>query len=351
MNQHNNNQLNLSTKRAQAIVSMGLIKRTGNCFEVGTASIKNKSTTYQVWRNALNQVCCTCPTFTQASAANPSFRCEHILAVKLSLTLSASNTTTSTTTSQPSDSDKDHKNAMPHIPQSPAPNPSNHQPEEKIIHPQPTNHHQSPIQIPTTFREVAKQSSVPILIESLKQPKEQATHLEVMEWHTMADHLDQAAPDWSFTVRTITPIGQWVAVTAAITIGGTTREGIGTGLADSETGIKKAEHEALKQAAIKFSFVRDIYPSTATTHITQTASSPTKPHDPLAKTLDTLVTPKQLAAIRTLAQAQGLQAEQECQTIYGCQLEELSRQAAATLIDQFKSRPGAEPQSQWRRTG
>jgi len=43
------------------------------------------------------------------------------------------------------------------------------------------------------------------------------------------------------------------------TISGVTREGVGTGLADSETGIKKAEHDALKRAAVKFGVVRDCY--------------------------------------------------------------------------------------------
>ena len=37
-----------------------------------------------------------------------------------------------------------------------------------------------------------------------------------------------------------------------------TREGIGTGPSDCEMGIKKAEHDALKRAAVKFGIAREL---------------------------------------------------------------------------------------------
>src|ERR671926_792013 len=83
--------------------------------------------------------------------------------------------------------------------------------------------------------------------------------VEYVEWHTVADILDRIAPTWSHAVRGIVQIGEMVAVTAAITIDGVTREGVGTGNADNETGIKKAEHDALKRAAIKFGIARELY--------------------------------------------------------------------------------------------
>ena len=51
----------------------------------------------------------------------------------------------------------------------------------------------------------------------------------------------------------------WSPSPVAITIDGVTREGVGTGTADNETGIKKAEHDALKRAAIKFGIARELY--------------------------------------------------------------------------------------------
>ena len=83
--------------------------------------------------------------------------------------------------------------------------------------------------------------------------------VEYVEWHTVADILDTTAPDWGHSVKDIRTIGETAIVTVAITIGGITREGIGTGSAKSEIGIKKAEHDALKRAAVKFGIARDLY--------------------------------------------------------------------------------------------
>src|ERR1043166_9381207 len=76
--------------------------------------------------------------------------------------------------------------------------------------------------------------------------------VEYVEWHTVADILDEHAPNWGHTVKDIRAIGDIITVTVAITIDGVTREGVGTGKTASETGIKKAEHNALKRAAAKF---------------------------------------------------------------------------------------------------
>ena len=83
--------------------------------------------------------------------------------------------------------------------------------------------------------------------------------VDYVEWHTVADVLDQVAPEWSHQIRGIKEIGATIAVTAAITIADVTREGIGTGAANSELGIKKAEHDALKRAAVKFGIARELY--------------------------------------------------------------------------------------------
>src|SRR5258708_9069119 len=83
--------------------------------------------------------------------------------------------------------------------------------------------------------------------------------VEYVEWHTVADILDEHAPNWGHTVKDIRPIGDIITVTVAITIDGVTREGVGTGKAASQTGIKKAEHDALKRAAVKFGIARELY--------------------------------------------------------------------------------------------
>ena len=162
--------------------------------------------------------------------------------------------------------------------------------------------------------------------------------VEYVEWHTVADILDRVAPTWSHAVRGIVQIGDMVAVTCAITIDGVTREGVGTGNADNETGIKKAEHDALKRAAIKFGIARELYQRESEIIETQGAGPQPGdfPKDPLAKSMADLVTPKQLGMIRALSREAGVDMDEECQQVMRVRTEELSKRAASSFIDHLK---------------
>jgi hypothetical protein len=213
----------------------------------------------------------------------------------------------------------------------------------------------------TAEEHAASQSSAPVVplaftntLRTLRQPidpkfvktregwtdRQGTRHLvEYVEWHTVADLLDRVAPTWSHSVRGIVQIGDMVAVTCAITIDGVTREGVGTGTADNETGIKKAEHDALKRAAIKFGIARELYQRESDVIETQGAAPQTNefPRDPLAKSMADLVTPKQLGMIRALAREAGVDVEEECQSVLRCRTEELSKKAASSFIDHLKN--------------
>ena len=162
--------------------------------------------------------------------------------------------------------------------------------------------------------------------------------VEYVEWHTVADLLDRLAPTWSHAVRGIVQIGDMVAVTCAITIDGVTREGVGTGNAENETGIKKAEHDALKRAAIKFGIARELYQRESEIIETQGAGPQPGdfPKDPLAKSMADLVTPKQLGMIRALAREAGVDPDEESQSVMRVRTEELSKRAASSFIDHLK---------------
>ena len=164
------------------------------------------------------------------------------------------------------------------------------------------------------------------------------THMvEYVEWHTVADLLDRVTPTWSHSVRNIVQIGDMVAVTAAITIDGVTREGVGTGTAESEMGIKKAEHDALKRAAVKFGIARELYQRESDVIEKEgTAQAREFPRDPLAKSMADLVTPKQLGMIRAIGREIGVDVEEECQTVLRCKTDELSKRAASSFIDHLK---------------
>ncbi|HEX8494499.1 MAG TPA: Rad52/Rad22 family DNA repair protein [Pyrinomonadaceae bacterium] len=164
------------------------------------------------------------------------------------------------------------------------------------------------------------------------------THMvEYVEWHAVADILDRVAPTWQHAVRNVAQIGDMVAVTAAITIDGVTREGVGTGTAESEMGIKKAEHDALKRAAVKFGIARELYQRESEVIEKEGAATPAEfPRDPLAKSMADLVTPKQLGMIRALAREASVDVEEECQSVLRCKTDELSKRAASSFIDHLK---------------
>jgi hypothetical protein len=343
------------TKRAQAMAAMGLIKRANDHFLVGTQSLKGQPSQHKVWRNQIGKVCCTCEEFNQAVKDTPGFRCEHILAVKLLLAVPTPEAVKPLPPHQAATND-----AAPVAPTicnslsiTPSTKPATVEEGEIVMtKPHPITETR-PADTASPFNEILKKLSAPIPLELIKQRegwqgRNGLTHfVDYIEWHTVADLLDQNTPDWSHAVRAVTQIGDLVAVTASITINGVTREGIGTGSAESEMGIKKAEHDALKRAAVKFGVARELYKHADDGD--ETPATPALPRDPLAKTLADLVTPKQLVALRAIAHAQGLEAEQECLTLYGCKLEELSRQAASALIDHFKVRQTEDAPEQWRR--
>ena len=164
-------------------------------------------------------------------------------------------------------------------------------------------------------------------------------YVDYVEWHTVADILDEHAPNWGHTVKDIRPIGDIITVTVAITIDGVTREGVGTGKTASETGIKKAEHDALKRAAVKFGIARELYKkefdSIEDDVAVVDAPRPVTTR-PMAKTLGDMVTAKQLGMIRAIGREANADVEKECSQLFGCAVDELSKKAASDLIEHLQ---------------
>ncbi len=194
----------------------------------------------------------------------------------------------------------------------------------------------------TTLRELRKTVDPHLIRQRAgRRDRDGKVHLvEYVEWHTVADILDEHAPNWVHSVKDIRPIGDIITVTVALTIDGITREGVGTGRAISETGIKKAEHDALKRAAVKFGIARELYKREFDA-IEQDDSVPNantrRIEDPFAKNLGDMVTSKQLGMIRAVARDADLDAGSECTRWMGCSVEELSKRAASDLIEHLQS--------------
>ena len=193
----------------------------------------------------------------------------------------------------------------------------------------------------STLRELRKNVDPGLLRkrEGLRDRSGNPRTVDYVEWHTVADILDSTAPNWAHTIKDIRSIGDHAVVTVAITIDGVTREGIGTGSNRSEIGIKKAEHDALKRAAVKFGIARDLYKREFDGIETGQENIGDRPENPMGKSIADLVTPRQLGMIRALARERGVDVEAECAQLMNCRVNELSRRAASYLIDRLGSRP------------
>jgi len=164
--------------------------------------------------------------------------------------------------------------------------------------------------------------------------------VEYVEWQTVADILDESAPNWEHSVKDIRQVGDIMTVTVAITIDRVTREGIGTGIAQSEAGIKKAEHDALKRAAVKFGIARELYKREFDAIENETVPSEPAgvgfPSDPVAMSLSDLITAKQLGMIRAIGRESGIDPDAECSLLLKCSVAELSKRAASSFIDHLQ---------------
>jgi len=197
----------------------------------------------------------------------------------------------------------------------------------------------------TTLRELRKNVD-PQLVRQRAGRRDRNGNLhmvEYVEWHTVADILDEHASNWGHTVKDIRSIGDIITVTVAITIDGVTREGIGTGRTASETGIKKAEHDALKRAAVKFGIARELYkkefdsidpeePRAEVSLVPQRSIA----MDAVARNLGDMVTAKQLNMIRALGREKEIDAEAVCGEMFACRIAEISKRAASDLIDKLQ---------------
>ncbi len=363
-------------RRAQSLAALGLVTREGSRYFVKTAAARGRQESYEVWRDETGRVRCSCAEFERLWAGDQAFRCEHIIAVKHSLAANAATNAAGAernalaeSTESPLREDAPGKaKTEPHEPGTRQEDhemndegmegfsPSGLREENAQAVQTETEAEAKPKTIDADRAEPSQAAQVvPLafanLLRTLRQPidsrliktregwtdRQGNTHwVEYIEWHTAADILDRVAPDWSHAVRNITQIGDMVAVTASITIDGVTREGVGTGPADTETGIKKAEHDALKRAAVKFGIARELYRRESDVVEENGGISPSIARDPRPKTLGDLVTPKQLWMIRNLGREIGCNVEQECQSLLQCNLEEISKRAASSFIDYLK---------------
>jgi predicted nucleic acid-binding Zn finger protein len=366
---------NRHEKRAKALQAMGLVSREGDYFKVSTPSVKGREKWFEVRRSETGAVVCNCPGFIR-EGGNNGFRCEHIMAVKFALlaqqeakaktlevkTLSESRSVQcgeqesgSLITKDSFDGrNEDAKVETVRLEESQGEIEMKRN-DLKEINTEEFEQNGEPakannvLDFSATLQELRRNVD-PKLVKQREGWRDRNGNVQMVdyvEWHTVADILDDAAPHWTHTVKNIEQIGDIMTVTVAITIDGVTREGIGTGNAHNEMGIKKAEHDALKRAAVKFGIARDLYKKESDV-IERGGSIVSKdddggfPDQPVARNLGELVTAKQLGMIRALARELRIDPDEECNTVMNCRSDELSKSAASSFIKHLQDmqRPG-----------
>jgi hypothetical protein len=385
-------------KRAKSIAAMGLVNRDGDRFHVSTPSLRGRQTSYDVWRDEVGKIRCNCLEFEEAAVTDSGFRCEHILAVKYALV--AKNTepvtkqpvdvktetqivsedksaTESSDESAPGEQKTDEVSADVSVigqteaieakPNRLANTKGDKKMKQDTLKQVSTNEeneaveiHNNVLNFTSTLKELKKHVD-PNLVkqrEGWRDRNGNTHYVDYVEWHTVADILDESAPNWSHTIRDIKQIGDIFTVTVAITIDNVTREGIGTGSSESELGIKKAEHDALKRAAVKFGIARELYKKESDVIEREGAVAPGFnndggfPANPIAKSLSDLVTAKQLGMIRAIAREMSIDADEECNNVMNCKTDELSKKAASSFIQHLQdAQKGLQAETPMRRAG
>jgi len=368
-------------KRAKSIAAMGLVNRDDDKFMVSTPSLRGRQTAYEVWRDETNRIRCNCLEFEEAAVSDSGFRCEHILAVKYALMTKNSEPATKQPLKVETEIEivsKDKSETESSVESAHGEQKNEEVLEDVSVNGQTETVEAEPTQLTNTQGEIKMTKSnlkeMPFLTaEEAQQDFNESTnnvlefsstlralsknvdpnlvkqregwrdrngnthYVDYVEWHTVADILDQNAPSWTHSVKDIRQIGDIMTVTVAITIDGITREGVGTGVANTELGIKKAEHDALKRAAVKFGIARELYRKESDV-IEREGAVPVQqqdaefPSNPVAKSLSDLVTAKQLGMIRAIAREIGVDADEECNKAIQCRTDELSKRAASSFI-------------------
>ncbi len=166
--------------------------------------------------------------------------------------------------------------------------------------------------------------------------------LDYVEWHVVADILDEKCPDWTHKVISVSEIEGWLVVLVEITIMGITRQGMGTGTASSEMGIKKAESDALKRAAVKFGVARELYKKEADVIEREdyqgggSYGGSSAPFDPKPRSEMDRVSPKQIGLMRALAGEKNTDPDTESRELFQLSADLINKKAASKLIDHLK---------------
>jgi hypothetical protein len=168
--------------------------------------------------------------------------------------------------------------------------------------------------------------------------------VEYITWSRAADLLDQRAPGWTCDIAEVGERAGKTFIRLGITICGDRRENIGHENSETDSygdPFSNAYAQAFKRTAVLFmpSLRARLYSKEhkSRDHSNLQSGNVEKPKNPIAQNQGELRTPKQESAIRSIAHQQRINPENECQALFGCSPDQLTRKAASYFIDYLKA--------------
>lgn len=179
--------------------------------------------------------------------------------------------------------------------------------------------------------------------------------VDYIEWSTVVYILDRLlGHNWNYETTLPTVVGDQAVCKARITIPWRdnfgnemllVREGIGTGPAKTEMGIKKAEHDALKRAAVKLGIGLELYSKEENEEVYSERKATFADTHPEAEARQSSgrgqyrgssskqISDKQINFVRKLAKDNDVNIEELCDKKYGSSLSGITSKDASELID------------------
>jgi hypothetical protein len=302
-------------QRAIGLVTLRLVSREGDAFVVKTPFLREPRPSARVWKEA-GRIRCDCDELATGRRKDPKYRCTHILAVKYALETNQVYEPKPERAQAPETPDLvelARKALARHAANMPTPGTEPTAPDADELTPE--------------LDELAQRTTLKQIMEAL----------------------DHVAPKWGHRINQVRRTAhRTLSVTVTLTVGGVARQGTGEGSAAGDIGLRRAEAEAMKRAALKFKRVAEAVTTNTPDPPSPGEAGTKKPlpfkfrGSPESKTIRNMMTPTQRRTLESIAARSNSTAEEECQAIFRCTLNNISKRAATALITFLEGQPGQD---------
>lgn len=177
--------------------------------------------------------------------------------------------------------------------------------------------------------------------------------VDYIQWTTVPKILNRVVgrEAWEFRIKEVQVHGKAVLTTGSLTILGITRENVGVcdiAGGNLDMAIKGSASDCIKRCAVLFGVAMELYEDdevevpVADRKVSFEGAVPQPDASPIAKNLGDMISSKQLGLLRAVAN-HGVDVQGECNRIFKCDPQELSKKAASEFITHIKDLENGGP--------